>query len=127
MDERRVHVYGSGRGFAVVPVCYHSEKGWVECEPVQEVGLEKGLPIRVIFEEAIERAAQHPCSDLQVCDVMPGGWRDHHLFAAHLVWRAGTLQLFILPDAVPAKEWPENVPIEYPVRRLIEQLGRALA
>ena len=127
MDERRVHIYGSGRGFAVVPVCHHPEKGWVECEPVQEVGLEKALPIRALFEEAIERAVQHPCSDLQVWDCTRGGWRDHHLFAARLVWRAGTLQLFILPDATPVEAWPENVPVEYPVRRLVEQLGVALA
>ena len=127
MNERRVHVYGSGRGFAVAPVCYHAEQGWVECDPLEEVGLEIGFPTRAFLEQAIERAAQYPCGDPRVCDGAPGGWRDHHLFAARLVWRAGTLQLFILPDTVPVEAWPENAPLEYPVRRLIEQLGAALA
>jgi len=127
MDERRVHVYGSGRGFAIAPVCQIAEQGWVECEPLQEVSLEKGFPIRAFLERAIERAAQYPCSDLQVWDGTPSGWRDHHLFAARLVWRAGTLQLFILPDTAPVEAWPEAASLDQPVRRLIEQLGMALA
>ncbi|HNT77647.1 MAG TPA: hypothetical protein PKH77_21755 [Anaerolineae bacterium] len=84
MNGRRGHIYVSGQGFAVVPVCCHPEQGWVECEPVQEVSLVKGLPIAAIFEEAIERAAQHPCADLRLWEGTQASWREHHLFAARL-------------------------------------------
>ncbi len=127
MDERRVHIYASGRGFAVVPVCYLPEQGWVECEPVQEVSLEKGLPTAVILEQAIEGAAQHPCRDPQAWSGAPGGWRDRHLFAAHLIKREETWQLFILPDSTPTREWPANTPVSHITRYLIAQLGTALA
>jgi len=126
MDERRVHIYASGRGFAVVPVCYLPEKGWMECEPVQEVRLEKGLPMVALFEKALERAAQCPCRDLQVWSGTPGGWRDHHLFAARLIEREETWQLFILPDPAPAMEWPADTPVSDIVRYLIAQLRTAL-
>lgn len=137
MDERRVHVYASGHGFVVVPVCQRAEKEWVECEPVQHISLEKALPIAAMLDSAIARSAQHSCDELRPWDGDGGRWWKHHLYAARLAWQAEKLELTILPDGWPGSpeplelphpvgEWPANVASTHVVYQLIALLGQAL-
>ncbi|MBN1872589.1 MAG: hypothetical protein JXA33_00025 [Anaerolineae bacterium] len=127
MNEHRVHVYASGRAFVVVPVCHQVDGGWVECQPVREIVLEKGLPFSIVLGHAIDRAVTYLCADPQPWDGVQGRWWEHHLFVARLAWKAETLRLFILPEAEPAAEWPANTSNVHIARHLIAQLGQALA
>lgn len=137
MDERRVHIYASGHGFVVVPVCQRADKEWVECEPVWHISLEKALPIAALLGSAIDKSAQHPCDELHPWDGARGRWWEHHLYAARLTWQADKLELTILPDGRPDSpehlessrslgEWPANVSSTPIVRQLIALLGQSL-
>ena len=127
MAERSVHIYASGRAFVVVPVCHQTDSEWVECQPVREIVVDKGLPFSLILEHAIDRAAQHACTELEPWDGAQGRWWEHHLFMVRLIWQAETLQLFILPETTPSIEWPATVSMIRVARHLIELLGQALA
>jgi hypothetical protein len=124
-DERRVHVYARGREFVVVPVCNTSDGDWVECEPVQKVGLTRGLPHVALLGSAIEEAAACDCETLRPWQE-GARYRQHHLFAVLLVWRAETLHMLILPDGEPCAEWPRDYSAEVAARQLLTQLNEAL-
>jgi len=138
MDERRVHIYASGYGFVVVPVCQQAGQVWVECAPARHISLEKALPIVALLSSAIEESAQHACDQLPPWDGERGRWWAHRLYAARLTWQADKLALSILPDGRPGDpkciesppesigEWPANVSLDYVARQLIALLGQAL-
>lgn len=125
-EERSVHVYASGRGFVVVPVCPQPDGKGMEVEPIDEVSLIRGLPTSVLLARAIEEAAGHPCE-------APRPWKDpqeqrqHHLFAVRLTWHEETLQMHLLPEGEPIAAWPRKLGAAFAARQLIARLAAALA
>ncbi len=136
MDERsetqdppaswRVHIYASGRGFVVVPVCHHSDESGTLCQPIQNVTLTRGYNLSHSLKQAIERAARTSAAS-QPEQKAQGRWQQHHLFAVCVQRGPEELRLLRLPDMEPLAAWPATTSIDALVKQLIEWMAAALA
>lgn len=122
----RVHIYASGRGFVVAPVCHHSDEGRTLCQPVQNVTLVRGYNLSSSLKQAIERAARTSATS-QSREKAQGRWQQHHLFAIRVQRGSEELRLLRLPDMEPLAAWPAITPIDAVVKQLIERVAAALA
>jgi len=123
MNERRIHIYGSGRGFIITPVCRQPNNEWVELQPLPRISLTRGRSLSTQLARALERARVTPCIPPKPDTQMPP---QSYFYMACLSWHEETLQLHLLPDWELQAEWPAGAPYEQIADHLIAQLGKVL-
>ncbi|MBN1922967.1 MAG: hypothetical protein JW892_17095 [Anaerolineae bacterium] len=123
MNDRKIHIYASGRGFVIVPVCRQPDGKWIELQPLPRISLTRGRSLPTQIARAFERAISEPCTPPTPGTPNPP---QSYLFAACLSWHEDTLQLHLLPDLEFQAEWPADVSYEKIADHLIAQLGQRL-
>lgn len=135
--EPRVHVYGSGRVFVVVPVAQSDTGEWIEMNPVDRVNIILGRSVVVPLAQALREAKAQSTAGLQdeasVWDGDGGRWWDHHLLCVRITWSREHIAFAPRPEAVGESEAdelieiiPGNVPESKLATRLVEYLGQRL-
>lgn len=123
MNERRIHIYASGRGFVIIPMCHEPDNEWVALQPLPRISLTRGRSLSTQLARAIERARDTPCTPPK-----PGTQKPPQscLYGVCLSWHEEILQLHLLPDWKFQAEWPTSIPYEQIADHLIAQLGQML-
>lgn len=123
MNDRKIHIYASGRGFIIVPVCRQPDGKWIELQPLPRISLTRGRSLPTQIARAFERAISEPFTPPAAGTPNP---QQSYLFAACLSWHEDTLQLHLLPDLEFQVEWSIKVSYEEIADHLIAQLGQRL-
>ena len=136
MDEPRVHVYGSGREFVVVPLAHSDEEDWIEVTPVHRVNIILGrsvvAPLARALREAKARSTAGLQEDAEPWDGDEGRWWDHHLLWVRITWSPAhiTFAPQDISESGAEAEMPEIMPGNLPetklATRLVEYLGQRL-
>ena len=123
MNKRRIHIYGSGRGFIITPVCRQPNDEWVELQPLPRISLTRGRSLSTQMARALEQAHITPCTAPKPETQRPS---QRYLYMVCLSWHEETLQLHLLPSWELQAEWPTGIPYEQIADHLIAQLGKVL-
>jgi len=123
MNERKIHIYGSGRGFIITPACRQPNDEWVELQPLPRISLTRGRSLSTQLARALEQAHTTPYAVPK-----PGTQRpsQSYLYLVCLSRHEETWQLHLLPDWELQAEWPAGISYEQIADHLIAQLGKVL-
>ena len=136
-QEPRVHVYGSGRVFVVVPLAQSEAGDWMEITPVERVNIVLGRSVVVPLAQALREGKARSSAGLEdeadAWDGDGGRWWDHRLLCVRITWSAEHITFAPqIQDTVGEKAddlaeiMPGNLPEAKLATRLVEYLGHRL-
>ena len=136
-QEPRVHVYGSGRVFVVVPLAQSEAGDWMEITPVERVNIVLGrsvvVPLAQALREGKARSSAGFEDEADAWDGDGGRWWDHNLLCVRITWSPEHVTFAPRAGAGGEPEtgemveiMPGNLPEAKIATRLVEYLGQRL-
>jgi hypothetical protein len=136
-QESRVHVYGSGRVFVVVPLAPSENGEWMEMQPVERVNIVLGRSVIAPLAQALREGKARSSAGLEdeadVWDGDGGRWWDHNLLCVRISWSPAHVTFAPRAGARGEPEtgelmeiMPGNLSETKIATRLVEYLGQRL-